>query len=104
MLDRIGMDIGDFVVIVPGIPDRVFIEAFLPDGFVSVEGTMVALDEMVIIAWIEVLRKIPFDRTDDLGIVSGDREMDDHMEMIRQDDDGVDIEVKPAFCIGKAAA
>lgn len=51
-----------------------------------------------------VLREITLDTADNLGVLCGYMRVQYHMQMVRHDDNCLDIEIKKCFGIGKALA
>ena len=97
MLDRVVLHIGDLFNPIFFVSYRVLEIAFLPNRFVSAATAAVGLVSIGIILWIAVFGIIGFDVSYDFRISCALMRGDNHVEMIRHDDDSIDTVVKDIF-------
>jgi hypothetical protein len=97
VFDGIGMDVLNVVQPILFVSYGMFVIFFLPDRFVTAFVSAERLFEMGVATAVAMSRKIGFYRRDDFGIIRGIFWGDEHMKMVRQDDNGIDAVGK--FCL-----
>ena len=77
------------------------IEAFLPYWFHASALPARRLFQVIIIFWVAMFAEVSFDRRDYRRVVSRVPGCDDHMEMVGQNDDGINMILKLLFAVCK---
>lgn len=104
MLDGIVVDVSELFVQVLFVSDRMFVKPFLPYRLEASVLSACRLFKVVVIFRLAMFGEVSFDCRDDCGVVCCVPGRDNHMEMVGQDDDGIDTIVKSLFAVCKYLA